>query len=93
MIYFDSTATTKPTKEILELYNKISLEYWYNSSSAYTMGIKSNNLLQKSIEVLKEVLKLKDHNVITLHTPSKYVELTRLRLPKEWCKQQKSLAL
>lgn len=64
MIYFDSTATTKPTKEILELYNKISLEYWYNSSSAYTMGIKSNNLLQKSIEVVKEVLKLKDHNVI-----------------------------
>ena len=64
MIYFDSTATTKPTKEIIELYNKISLEYWYNSSSAYTMGIKSNNLLQKSIEVVKEVLKLKDHNVI-----------------------------
>ena len=27
MIYFDSTATTKPTKEIIELYNKISLEY------------------------------------------------------------------
>ena len=64
MIYFDSTATTKPTNEIIELYNKISTEYWYNSSSAYTVGIKSNNLLLKSIEVVKEVLQLKNHNVI-----------------------------
>ena len=29
MIYFDYTATTKPRKEVLDVYNKINNEYWY----------------------------------------------------------------
>lgn len=64
MIYFDSTATTKPNQEIIKTYNLINNEYWYNSSSAYTLGLKSNNLLLKSQRVVKETLNLKDHNVI-----------------------------
>ena len=35
MIYFDSTATTKPLKEVLDTYNKINEEYWYNPSGMY----------------------------------------------------------
>lgn len=64
MIYFDSTATTKPSKDIIELYNKISNEYWHNPSSAYNAGIKANNLLLKSQDVVKETLNVKNHNVI-----------------------------
>ena len=64
MIYFDSTATTKPNKDIIELYNKISNEYWHNPSSAYNVALKANNLLLKSQDVVKETLGLKEHNVI-----------------------------
>lgn len=64
MIYFDSTATTKPNKDIIELYNKISTEYWHNPSSAYNVALKANNLLIKSQDVIKETLGLKEHNVI-----------------------------
>lgn len=64
MIYFDSTATTKPTKEILELYNKVSSEYWYNPSSAYNVALKANNLLIKSQNIVKESLGVANHNVI-----------------------------
>ena len=59
MIYFDSTATTKPNKDIIELYNKISNEYWHNPSSAYNVALKANNLLLKSQDVVKETLGLK----------------------------------
>ena len=35
MIYFDSAATTKPLKEVVETYNKMNDEYWFNPSSMY----------------------------------------------------------
>lgn len=64
MIYFDWTATTKPLKEILDIYHKVQSEYWYNPSSPYTLGLKASNLLDNSINVVKETLNLKNHNVI-----------------------------
>ena len=35
MIYFDYTATTKPRKEVVDLYQKVNSDYWYNPSSIY----------------------------------------------------------
>ncbi len=64
MIYFDSTATTKPRKEILEVFNKVQETMWYNASSAYTLGLKANNLLEKAEQVVKDVLNVPNHNVI-----------------------------
>ena len=64
MIYFDWTATTKPLKEVLDIYNKVQKEYWFNPSSPYTEGLKANALLNNAINVVKETLRLKNHNVI-----------------------------
>ena len=64
MIYFDWTATTKPLKEILDVFTKVQQEYWCNPSSPYTEGLKANTLLNNSTNVVKETLGLKNHNVI-----------------------------
>lgn len=64
MKYFDSTATTKPSLELLDLYKKVNLEYFYNSSTLYKQGVRSNNLVNKAKEKITEVLKLKQHEVL-----------------------------
>lgn len=64
MIYFDSTATTKPSDEILELYERISKEYWYNSETLYREGSRSNALYIKSKDVILSSLNLKGFDVL-----------------------------
>jgi len=64
MIYLDNAATTKPTPEIIKLHQRISEEYWYNTNSIHTLGIKANTLLEQSINVVKDSLKVKNKKVI-----------------------------
>lgn len=64
MIYFDYTATTKPKKELLELYQKISNEYWFNTEALYNEGAKSSNLLTKSAKVMCESLNVNNKKVL-----------------------------
>ena len=64
MIYFDATATTKPRQEVIDTYLKVSADYWHNSSSAYLAGVKANELLLKSQEVVKRVLNIDDFDVL-----------------------------
>ena len=64
MIYFDNAATTKPTPEILQLHQRISCEYWYNTNSIHQLGQKANGLLEQSIKVVKDTLKCNNKKVI-----------------------------
>lgn len=68
MIYFDWTATTKPRKEVIDIYNKVIDMYWANPSSAYTLGLKASQLFDKAKENLKEALKVKDKDYDVLYT-------------------------
>ena len=54
MIYFDSTATTKPKQEYLDLYVRISNEYWFNTLALYSDSVKANLLFDKASEVIKK---------------------------------------
>ena len=56
MIYFDYTATTKPSLELLELHQKINKEYWFNTETLYNEGIKGNALLEKSEKVVIDLI-------------------------------------
>ena len=46
MIYFDNSATTKASKEILNTFVAINEQYWANPSSIHLFGHKTNELLE-----------------------------------------------
>lgn len=64
MHYFDSTATTKPSKEVLDMYNKVSNEYWYNISGQYRLGVSGKSLFDRASKQILNSLKLKNKKVI-----------------------------
>ncbi len=63
MIYFDSTATTSPLKEVLDTYQKVNTEYWYNPSSMYQSGVIANSLIDKATLQIEDLLKLKNKSI------------------------------
>ena len=63
MIYFDFTATTKPRKEVLDVYNKINNEYWYNPSSFYKTGVINHNLFDECEANILKYLNIQNKRV------------------------------
>ena len=64
MIYLDYSATTPVNKEVLETFNKVTLNYIGNANSLHKLGLESKKIMNKSSEIVKEVLKLDNHEVI-----------------------------
>lgn len=64
MVYLDYSATTPVKKEVLETFNKVSLNYIGNANSLHKLGLDSKKIMNKSTEIIKEVLKLDNHEVI-----------------------------
>ncbi len=64
MIYFDSTATTKPRQEVIDTYMKVIQNYWENPSSIYLPSVKANMLFEKARASLLSTLSLNNHEVI-----------------------------
>lgn len=64
MIYFDYTATTKPRKEVVDLYQKVNSDYWYNPSSIYKAGVVSDSLFKDCENNVLKALKLQNKKVI-----------------------------
>ncbi len=56
MNYFDYAATTPIDPEILQVYNKVSEEFWGNTSSLHDIGGKANQLLENCREKLAALL-------------------------------------
>lgn len=55
-IYFDVAATTPVDEEVINLINKINLNYFGNPSSIHQHGQKSHNLIEKSrISIAKSI--------------------------------------
>ena len=44
MIYLDYSATTPINEKVLEIYNKVSQDYFANSNSLHKLGIQSKQL-------------------------------------------------
>ena len=62
MTYLDYSATTPIRKEVLDIYNKVSLEYPGNSNSLHSLGVKSKELEDKCNAFVKS--KVKKENTI-----------------------------
>lgn len=58
MIYLDYSATTPVLPEVLDSYNKVTNEYFGNSNSLHSLGIKSHELLDSAIKQVSNLLNI-----------------------------------
>lgn len=58
MIYLDYSATTPVLPEVLDSYNKVTNEYFGNSNSLHSLGIKSHELLDSAIKQVSSLLNI-----------------------------------
>lgn len=65
-MYFDYTATTPIDKDVLDIMNKVQIDFFANTESLHKLGLKSNSLLDKAKREILEVLKI-DKEVIFTH--------------------------
>lgn len=64
MIYLDYSATTPVNKDVLESFNKASLEFVGNANSLHKLGSNIDNLIFSATKQIKDILKLNDSEVI-----------------------------
>ncbi|WP_174729462.1 cysteine desulfurase family protein [Mesobacillus harenae] len=64
MIYFDNSATTKPYREILDSFTKVSLDYFGNPSSLHNLGVQAENLLSRARNQTAELLNVKPAEIL-----------------------------
>jgi cysteine desulfurase len=56
MIYFDNSATTKPYKEVLDSFLKVSSNFFGNPSSLHQLGGQAERLLTKARQQIADLL-------------------------------------
>jgi cysteine desulfurase len=59
MIYFDNSATTKPYKEVLDSFVKVSTDFFANPSSLHKLGGQAEALINQSRNQLADLLQVK----------------------------------
>ena len=58
MIYFDNSATTMVDEKVLEIFNKVCLNYPGNVNSIHGLGVKSKELEDYATEKIAKLLKV-----------------------------------
>ena len=64
MIYLDYSATTPVLKEILDSYNKVTIDYFGNPNSLHSLGVKSRELLNSATKQISNIFKIKEEEII-----------------------------
>ena len=64
MVYLDYSATTPVDKDVLEVFNKVCLEYPGNSNSLHSLGVKSKELENYATKKIAKMLKVKESEII-----------------------------
>ncbi|WP_045523657.1 cysteine desulfurase family protein [Neobacillus niacini] len=59
MIYFDNSATTRPFKEVLDSFVKVSSEFFGNPSSLHGLGLEAEKLLTQARSQVANLLSVK----------------------------------
>ena len=54
-VYFDNSATTKPYDEVIEAMVDTMKNYYGNPSSAHTLGLKAEQKMGESREILQKL--------------------------------------
>lgn len=64
MIYLDYSATTPVLKEVLDSYNKVTIDYFGNPNSLHSLGVKSRELLNSATKQISNIFKIKEEELI-----------------------------
>ena len=64
MIYLDYSATTPTSEEVLESFNKASINYFANPNSLHKLGTEANELIKASTNQIADILKVKPSEII-----------------------------
>lgn len=64
MIFLDNASTTKMYKEVLDVYNEISNQHFFNASAMYKKGLESKNLIQDARKNILSKLGADKYNLI-----------------------------
>lgn len=64
MIYLDYSATTPVNKNVLETFNKVSLDFIGNPNSLHKLGVQSKDLINNATEQISNLLNLKEMEII-----------------------------
>ena len=64
MIYLDYSATTPVLKEVLDSYNKVTIDYYGNPNSLHSLGVKSRELLNRATKQISNIFKIKEEEII-----------------------------
>ncbi|MCL2565159.1 MAG: cysteine desulfurase [Defluviitaleaceae bacterium] len=62
-IYFDQAASTKPLKEVLEVFNQISTDYYANPSALHIAGLEAERILRASAETISKLLHINSEEI------------------------------
>jgi cysteine desulfurase len=63
MIYFDNSATTKPYKEVLDSFLKVSTEFFANPSSLHKLGGQAESLINQARNQMAQLLNIKPREI------------------------------
>lgn len=64
MIYLDYSATTPPQREVIDVFSKVSQEYFANSNSLHKLGLKSKELEDYATKNIAKYLNIKPKEII-----------------------------
>lgn len=64
MIYLDYSATTPVLAEVLNSYNKVTIDYFGNPNSMHSLGTKSHELLTSATKQISKILNIKEEEII-----------------------------
>lgn len=64
MIYLDYSATTPINKDVLDTFNKVSLEYIGNPNSLHELGIKARELIDAATKQIASILGVNANEII-----------------------------
>jgi len=64
MIYLDYSATTPVNKEVLESFNKASLDFVGNANSMHVLGVNASKLINSATKQIADILNIKENEII-----------------------------
>ncbi len=64
MTYLDYSATTPVNTDVLDTFNKVSLEFIGNPNSLHKLGVASKNLIEGATKQIAELLNVKESEII-----------------------------
>lgn len=78
MVYLDYSATTPVDREVLDTFNRVSLDFVGNANSIHALGVESKKMMDMATEQVADLLNVKKEEVIFTSSSSESNNLSIL---------------